>query len=60
MMFLTSCSTHYSQECLWYEEVKLTDGTKEWLKTNNPPRHVIDDLVKIADNNDMYNASCIK
>ena len=60
MTFLTSCSTHYAQECLWYEKVELTSETKKWLKNNNPPRYVVDDLVEIAHNNSMYVASCTK
>ena len=59
-MFLTSCNTHYAQECLWYEKVELAKETKVWIKENKPPKHVVDDLVKIARNNSMYTASCIK
>ena len=50
--------TYYSKECAWYEEIKLTQSTKQWLTDNNPPEGVVKDLAKVARNNDIYKEVC--
>ena len=49
---------YYSKECLWYEQVKFTNETKDWLKGSSPPVHVVKDLAKVARNNDIYKEVC--
>ena len=49
---------YYSKECLWYDEVKLNDETKEWLLESNPPEIVSKDLATVSRNNDIYKEVC--
>ena len=49
---------YYSKECLWYDEIKLNDDTKEWLLESNPPEIVAQDLSKVSRNNDIYREVC--
>ena len=49
---------YYSKECLWYDEVKLNDQTKEWLLESNPPEIVGKDLSQVSRNNDIYREVC--
>ena len=51
---------YYSKECLWYDEIKLNDGTKKWLLESNPPEIVSKDLSKVSRNNDIYKEVCKK
>ena len=55
---LYNADTYYSKECAWYEEIKLTQSTKQWLTDNNPPEGVVKDLDKVARNNDIYKEVC--
>jgi len=55
---LYNADTYYSKECAWYEEVKLTPITKQWITDSKPPEVVIKDLAKIARNNDIYKEVC--
>ena len=60
MILLTSCSAgvNYSNECLWYTPVKLSDKTKELLRGAEPWSEVINDLHKIVYNNEMFDEVC--
>ena len=49
---------YYSKECLWYDEVKLNQATKEWLLESNPPEIVSNDLAQVSRNNDIYKEVC--
>ena len=49
---------YYSKECLWYDEVKLNDETKEWFRDSNPPEIVSQDLATVSRNNDIYKEVC--
>ena len=49
---------YYSKECLWYDEVKLNDETKQWLLENSPPEIVSKDLAQVSRNNDIYKEVC--
>jgi len=49
---------YYSKECLWYDEVKLNEGTKKWFLKNNPPEVVSKDLATVSRNNDIYKEVC--
>ena len=49
---------YYSKECLWYDEVKLNQATKEWLLESNPPEIVSEDLAQVSRNNDIYEEVC--
>ena len=49
---------YYSKECLWYDEVKLNQATKEWLLESNPPEIVSEDLAQVSRNNDIYKEVC--
>lgn len=51
-------NTYYTKECLWYEKVELSDGSKQWILSNEPPEHVVKDLSVVAKNNDMYREVC--
>lgn len=51
-------NTYYTKECLWYEQVELSDGSKEWIRSNEPPDHVVKDLSVVAKNNDIYREVC--
>ena len=55
---LYNADTYYSKECAWYEEVRLTQDTKQWLLQNNPPEIVSQDLAQVAKNNDIYKQVC--
>ena len=55
---LYNADTYYSKECAWYEEIKLTQSTKQWLTDNNPSEGVVKDLAKVARNNDIYKEVC--
>ena len=55
---LYEADDYYSKECLWYDEVRLNDDTKEWFKDNNPPEVVIKDLAAVARNNDIFKEVC--
>ena len=55
---LYNADTYYSKECAWYEEIKLTQSTKQWLTESKPPEGVIKDLAKVARNNDIYKEVC--
>jgi len=55
---LYNADDYYSKECLWYDEVRLNDDTKEWFKDNNPPEVVIKDLAVVARNNDIFKEVC--
>ena len=55
---LYNADTYYSKECAWYEEIKLTQSTKQWLTDNKPPEGVVKDLAKVARNNDIYREVC--
>ena len=55
---LYNADTYYSKECAWYEEIKLTQETKQWLTESKPPEGVIKDLAKVARNNDIYKEVC--
>ena len=59
-MGLYNADSYYSKECLWYEEVKFSPTTKEWLKSAKPPAHVIKDVAKVASNNDLFKEVCKK
>ena len=49
---------YYSKECLWYDEVKLNEKTKQWLIDNKPPEIVSKDLAVVSRNNDIYKEVC--
>ena len=49
---------YYSEECLWYDEVKLNEKTKKWLMESNPPEVVSKDLAVVSRNNDIYKEVC--
>ena len=55
---LYNADTYYSKECAWYEEIKLTQSTKQWLTDNKPSEGVVKDLAKVARNNDIYREVC--
>ena len=55
---LYDADDYYSKECLWYDEVRLNEDTKEWFKDNNPPGGVIKDLATVARNNDIFKEVC--
>ena len=55
---LYNADTYYSKECAWYEEIKLTPATKQWLTDSKPPEGVVKDLAKVARNNDIYKEVC--
>ena len=55
---LYNADTYYSKECAWYEEIKLTQSTKQWLTDSKPPEGVVKDLAKVARNNDIYKEVC--
>ena len=55
---LYNADTYYSKECAWYEEIKLTPATKQWLTDSKPPAGVVKDLAKVARNNDIYKEVC--
>ena len=55
---LYNADTYYSKECAWYEEIKLTQSTKQWLSDSKPPEGVVKDLAKVARNNDIYREVC--
>ena len=55
---LYNADTYYSKECAWYEEIKLTQSTKQWLSDSNPSEGVVKDLAKVARNNDIYKEVC--
>ena len=55
---LYNADTYYSKECAWYEEIKLTQSTKQWLSDSKPPEGVVKDLAKVARNNDIYREIC--
>jgi len=55
---LYNADTYYSKECAWYEEVKMSQDTKQWLLQNNPPPIVSEDLAQVAKNNDIYKQVC--
>ena len=55
---LYNADTYYSKECAWYEEIKLTQSTKQWLSDSKPPEGVVKDLAKVARNNDIYKEVC--
>jgi hypothetical protein len=57
---LYNADSYYSKECLWYEEVKFSPNTKEWLKSMKTPPHVISDIAKVARNNDLFKEVCKK
>ena len=58
LLGLYNADTYYSKECAWYEEIKLTQSTKQWLTDNKPPEGVVKDLAKVARNNDIYREVC--
>ena len=60
MIFLTSCSagTNYSNECLWYKPVNLSNETKKLFKDVKPGSIVIKDLEKIIHNNQLFHDLC--
>ena len=55
---LYNADTYYSKECAWYEQVKFSEDTKQWLLQNNPPEIVSKDLAHVARNNDIYKEVC--
>ena len=55
---LYNADTYYSKECAWYEEIKFTQNTKQWLSDSKPPEEVVKDLAKVARNNDIYREVC--
>ena len=55
---LYNADSYYSKECLWYEPVQLSAGTKEWLRSTNPPAQVVKDMAQIAKNNDLFKKVC--
>ena len=55
---LYNADTYYSKECAWYEEIKLSQSTKQWITDNKPPEGVVKDLAKVARNNDIYKEVC--
>ena len=55
---LYNADSYYSKECLWYEPVKFTPETKEWISKNSPPGVVVKDIAKVARNNDLYKEVC--
>lgn len=57
---LYNADSYYSKECLWYEPVKFTSETKEWISKNSPPGVVVKDIAKVARNNDLYSEVCKK
>ena len=38
---LYNADTYYSKECAWYEEIKLSPATKQWLTDSKPPAGVV-------------------
>ena len=55
---LYDADSYYSNECLWYEEVKFSPATKEWLRSTNPPAQVVKDMAQVARNNDLFKKVC--
>ena len=55
---LYNADTYYSKECAWYEEVRMSQDTKQWLLQNNPPAIVSEDLAQVSKNNDIYKQVC--
>ena len=55
---LYNADSYYSKECVWYEPVKFSPKTKEWLRSTKPPTHVIKDVAKVARNNDLFKEVC--
>ena len=55
---LYDADSYYSKECLWYEEIKFSTETKEWLRSINPPEQVIKDIAQVAKNNDLFKKVC--
>tara|TARA_Y100000296_G_C5021490_1_gene180065 strand:- start:136 stop:378 length:243 start_codon:yes stop_codon:yes gene_type:complete len=55
---LYNADTYYSKECAWYEEIKFSNDTKEWIKKNQPSESTVRDFAKIAKNNDIYRKVC--
>ena len=51
---LYNADTYYSKECALYEEVRMSQDTKQWLLQNNPPSIVSQDLAHVAKKNDIY------
>ena len=54
---LYNADTYYSKECALYEEVRMSQDTKQWLLQNNPPPIVSEDLAQVAKNNDILVAN---
>ena len=55
---LYNADTYITKDCKWYEPVWFSPETKEWIKLNVPPKIVINDLGKVARNNDLYKELC--
>ena len=57
-MGLYNADTYYSKECAWYELIEFSEEMKAWLSANTPPPAGIQDLAKVARNNDLYKEVC--
>jgi hypothetical protein len=55
---LYNADSYYSNECAWYEPVWFSDETKEWIRESKPNKGSIEDLAKVARNNDIFKEVC--
>jgi len=55
---LYNADTYYSKECAWYEPVRFSAATKEWIRKSKPDNEAIEDLARVARNNDVYQEVC--
>ena len=57
--FWAEVQTPANAECLWFKPVEFSDTTKAWIvRDGEPPRAVLDDLDKVAINNDLHSEFC--
>lgn len=55
---LYNADTYVTKDCQWYEPVRFSKETKEWIKKAKPPEVVISDLGKVSYNNDLALELC--
>ena len=58
LLGLYNADNYYSKECSWYEEVRFEADTKTWLIENSAPKVVLEDIAKVARNNDLFKEVC--
>jgi len=46
-------------DCVWAEEIKISDQTKTWLEVLEWPESAYQDFKKIGDHNELYSKFCL-